>query len=64
MFNKHRQLYMPPLVLQTPDVQLEQDLLTLSNPVRTYVDTSAQEVETLDYTSGDAYFEDYNYKWE
>lgn len=57
-------MYTPPRVSGTPEILLEQDLLTQSVVVGMHFDTSYQEVENLDYASGEAYFEDYNFKWE
>ena len=62
MFNKHRHLYMPPRVLQTPEVLLEKDLLegSLLKAINMGgVDTTPQIVEDLDLGTGD-----YNYEWD
>lgn len=61
---KYRLTYTPPMAAGTQEVLLEKDLLTMSSVVPMHFDTSAQDVEDLDYVNGDAYFEDYNYKWE
>jgi len=60
--NKHS--YTPPLVLKETEVLLAQDILTHSVTVGFTFNTSAQDLIEMDYGSSDAYFEDYNYKWE
>ena len=60
--NKHS--YSPPLVLKETEVLLVQDILTHSVMVGFTFNTSAQDLIEMDYGSSDAYFEDYNYKWE
>ena len=57
-------MYTPPRVSGTPEILLEQDLLTQSVVVGMHFDTSYQEVEYLDYEAGDAYTNDYNYLWD
>ena len=63
MTKKSKRSYTPPLVLQTEELLLEQDLLTHSQEVRIVLDTSAQDVGNLDFSEG-SYFEGYNYTWE
>lgn len=65
--NKRNQqrVYTPPQVIGEKEVLLEQGLLTQSKSVTMHIDTFEQDVENLDFSSGESYLEDsYNYKWE
>ena len=61
---KQQRVYTPPQVIGEKEVLLEQALLTQSKSVTMHIDTFEQDVETLDYTSGDAYTDNYNFYWE
>ena len=62
--DKNKRSYTPPSVLTTEGLLLEHGILTHSVATMVIFDTSAQDVLEMDYASDDAYFEDYNYKWE
>ena len=66
MYNKRKQkrMYTPPRVIGEKEVLLERALLTQSQVVTMHIDTFEQDVETLDYASGDAYTDNYNFYWE
>ncbi len=62
MFSKHRQRYTSPCVLQETEVMLERAFLggsVVDNLNKAGVYTKAQDVEEINYESGD-----FNFKWE